>query len=88
MEFRWNDWNLEHATCHGVSTGEIEGLVDSARPPYPEKIGDEKFLVVGRGAAGRWIQAIYLVDDDGIIYPIHARPLTEREKTRVRKRIR
>ena len=65
MEFRWNRWNLDHATQHGVSVVEIELLIVSARRPYPQEIGDGKVIVVGRGSGGRFVQAIYIIDEDG-----------------------
>jgi uncharacterized DUF497 family protein len=85
-EFRWNSWNLEHATRHGVSPEEAEAVVRSARAPFPEQIKDDKLLVMGRGQGGRYIQVIYVPDEDGTLYVIHARPLTDREKTRLRRR--
>lgn len=88
MEFRWNDWNLDHATQHGVSPEESQGLIEVARSPFPEYRGDGKWLVQGRGVGGRFIQAIYIIDDDGFAYVIHARPLSELEKRRYRRRLR
>jgi hypothetical protein len=38
----------------------------------------EKYLVQGRGSSGRWLQAIYVLDD--------ARPMTDREKRRWRRK--
>ena len=88
MEFRWNEWNLEHATRHGVSVEEIESLIAAAMPPYPEDIGDGKLMVVGQGSGGRYVQAIYVIDEDGGLYVIHARPLADPEKRRFRRRMR
>jgi uncharacterized DUF497 family protein len=87
-DFRWNEWNLDHATRHGIGIREAEQVVESATPPYPEEIGEEKLLVIGRGQGGRFVQVIYIHDDDGAIYIIHARPITEREKRRYRRRTR
>lgn len=87
-EFRWNAWNFEHATKHGVTPAESERVVNSARAPYPEEIGDDKLMVVGRGTGGRILQVIYLLDDDGTVYIIHARPLNDHEKHRWRRRTR
>jgi hypothetical protein len=42
MEFRWNEWNVEHATRHGVSVAEIEWLIEAAESPFPEYRGDGK----------------------------------------------
>ena len=88
MEFRWNDWNLDHIAKHGVSPEEAEGVCRNARRPFPLRREDEKWLVCGRGSGGRFLQVIYLHDDDGTIYIIHSRPLTDREKQRYRANIR
>ncbi|MFI5379034.1 MAG: BrnT family toxin [Tepidisphaerales bacterium] len=88
MEFRWNEWNLEHATCHGVSPDEVEYVVEHARPPFPEEIGAEKFRVRGRTAEGRYVQVVYIFDPEDVVYVIHARDLTEREKRALRRRLR
>jgi uncharacterized DUF497 family protein len=73
VEFRWNEWNLEHATKHGVAVEEIEAVVESSQPPYPQHVGEGKWLVVGQSPGGRFIQVLYVPDDDGALYVIHAR---------------
>ncbi len=78
--FRWNDWNLDHATRHGVSVGEVERVVLNARRPYPRRVDRDRWQVVGRGQGDRVIQVIFLVDPDGTIYVIHAMPLTTRRR--------
>jgi uncharacterized protein len=86
MEFRWNEWNVEHIATHGVDPEEAEGVIRQAKQPFPIRYEQEKFLVWGRGRGGRFLQVVYLVDEDGTIYVIHSRPLTEREKHRFRRR--
>jgi uncharacterized DUF497 family protein len=88
MNFRWNEWNVEHVAIHGVSPEEAELVVRNATRPYPRKIEDDKRLVWGRGGGGRLLQVIFVFDDDGTAYVIHARPLTQREKRRYRRRSR
>jgi uncharacterized DUF497 family protein len=83
MDFRWNEWNTEHVGRHGVAPEEAEQIVRRGLPLYR---GDGKYLVQGRGRGGRWLQVIYVVDDDGPLYVIHARPLTEGEKRRRRRK--
>jgi len=83
VEFRWNEWNLDHATRHGVSPAEAESLV---RRGNSRNIGDNKYRVRGRGAGGRFIQVVYVVDPEATIYIIHARPMTEPEKRQFRRR--
>lgn len=88
VKYRWNDWNIGHIADHDLSVSEAEFVVDRARPPYPEIFGEGKRLVVGQTAGGVYVQVIYVLDDDATAYVIHARPLTESEKRRYRRRIR
>jgi uncharacterized DUF497 family protein len=86
MRFRWIDWNREHVADHSVDPDEAEMVVRQARPPFPRKIEEEKWLVIGPGKGGRLLQVIYIVDEDKTVFVIHARPISEREKRRFRKR--
>jgi uncharacterized DUF497 family protein len=85
MQFRWNDWNIEHIAAHGVDPEEAESVVGGASPPYPLWRPDDKWLVWGRGVGGRPLQVVFVLDADGSVFVIHARPLTEREKRRYRR---
>ena len=86
MEFRWNDRNLEHVARHGVDPGEAEGVVEGVEAPWPRYRGDGKYLVWGRGRGDHLLQVVFVLDPDDSIYIIQARPLTEREKRRYRRR--
>ncbi|MEE9295959.1 MAG: BrnT family toxin [Phycisphaerae bacterium] len=86
MEFRWNKANTEHIANHGVSPDEAERVVRNARRPHPLLRDDDKWLVWGRGHGGRLLQVVFILDEDNGIYVIHARPLTENEKRRFRRR--
>lgn len=86
MEFRWNDWNIDHIAEHGVSPDEAELVVSEARRPFPRMMEDDKWLVWGRGRGGRFLQVIFVLDDEESVYVIHARPLTDREKRKFRRR--
>ena len=79
-EFKWNDWNSEHATKHGVSVEEAEYVVRNAHRPYPFRIGNDKWQVVGRGVGDRFVQVIYVIEDDRRLFIIHAMPLTTRRR--------
>lgn len=87
MEFRWNEWNVGHVGDHGVTPDEAEDVVCNASSPYPTHEGDDKWLVWGRGRGDRLLQVVYIVEDDDIVFVIHARPLEPREKRRFRKRV-
>ena len=78
--FRWIEWNVEKMRKHGVSVAEAESVVRNARRPFPQKTGDDKWLVVGRGQGDRVLQVIYLLDSNDTIFIIHAMPLITRRR--------
>lgn len=86
-DFRWIVWNIRKVEQHGLTTADVEHVVENAKRPYPASLGDDKWLVCGATLAGRWIQAIYLIDEDGAIFVIHARPLTADEARIARRHI-
>jgi uncharacterized DUF497 family protein len=86
MQFRWNDWNRDHIAGHGVEPEEAEMVVRHARPPFPQRIEDGKWIVKGRGNGERFLQVIFVLDPDDTVFVIHARPLTDREKKQLRRR--
>jgi uncharacterized DUF497 family protein len=88
LEFRWIEWNIDHIANHGVTPDEAERVIKNARPPFPERLEDDKWLVIGRGGRGRFIQVIFVLDEHGTVFVIHSRPLTDKEKRRYRRRIR
>ena len=90
MLFRWNQWNVDHIAEHGVSPEEAEWVVEHARRPYPELREDEQ-MAGGRPRPRRTMVAGDFRPrsrDEDTAYVIHARPLTDREKKRERRRIR
>ena len=85
-EFRWNDWNVAHIADHGVTPEEAEWVTNHARPPFPADAGDGKTVVRGQSDTGRYLQVIYLLEPDDVVFVIHARALSEKEKSRLRRR--
>ena len=73
MNFRWNEWNVEHIARHGVAPEMAEEVVEGAGSPYPRRIGDDKLLVWGRTEEGQALQVIFVVDVDGSAFVLHAR---------------
>jgi hypothetical protein len=84
VDFRWNQWNLGHATRHGVTVVEAENVVRRAGRPWPRYMGNEKWMVEGRGQGDRPVRVLYLVDSDDSLFIIHAMPLTTRRRRRSR----
>jgi hypothetical protein len=86
-DFRWIEWNIDHATKHGCTIPEIESVVRHAEHGFPLDIGDEKYFVQGRGTSDRLIEVIYLLDEDGsTAFVIHAMPLITRRRRGRRRR--
>ena len=85
LEFRWNRWNVEHIAEHGVSPDQAEEVVRGAARPYPLHREDDKWLVWSRTSGGDVLQVVFIIDEDGSVFVIHARPLTKNEKNRYRR---
>ena len=86
MEFRWIEWNVGKVLMHGVTPPEAEQAVIRARRPYPRRSYGDRWLVRGQTDAGRYVQVVFLADPDETVFVIHARPLTEVEKRKLRRR--
>ncbi len=85
MDFRWNDWNVGKVQGHGLTPEDAERAVSGAAGRFPLYRGDGKYLVWGKGKGGRLVQVVFIVDDEGTVFVIHARRLTQREKRRYRR---
>jgi uncharacterized DUF497 family protein len=84
MDFRWNDWNLDHATKHGCRIEEIESVVRRAGHGYPQRWRNGTWRVEGRGRGDRVMEVVYVLDPDDTVFVIHAMPLTTRRRRRSR----
>jgi uncharacterized DUF497 family protein len=85
VQFRWNDWNVDHIAEHGVTPEEAEYVVEHARSPYPKKFGGGKYGVWGQAETGWWLQVIYILSPAPVVFVIHARPLDDNEKRQPRR---
>jgi uncharacterized protein len=83
---RWNEWNIEHVAKHGVAPEEAEDVIRSMRPPFPEYVGDGKWRVLGQTVTGRYLRVIFIISPAETFYVIHAMPLSETGKRRLRRR--
>jgi len=59
--FIWNAKNVAHIAEHGITPGEAEHVVLTGRRTY---LTEGKWLARGQTEAGRYIQAIYLLESD------------------------
>ena len=78
--------DLTHSAliCHNLLQTKTNLLCLFFLPAPPET----DLKLIGRGIVGRFVQVIYLLDEDGAVYIIHAMPLNDRQKKRLRRRLR
>jgi hypothetical protein len=69
-----------------VSTPDAEIVIMRARKPFPRRVNRGKLLVWGQTDGGEYLQVVYVLDDDGTAFVLHAMPLTEKQKRQLRRR--
>ena len=84
-DFKWIDWNRDKIAGHNVSIHEVEYVVNHPFPGYPRQIRGKR-QAWGRTRDGAYLQVVYVIEPDDRVFVIHARPLTENEKRRSRRR--
>ena len=85
--FRWNQWNIDHIAEHGLAPFEAEHVVNHAVRPWPEDTGEGRLRVLGVGPDGTYLNVGFIYSPPGVVYVIHARPMTDKEKRRYRRRM-
>lgn len=45
MDFRWNEWNIDHIGGHGVDPDDAEFVVEHAPRGFPRRIENDQWLV-------------------------------------------
>jgi uncharacterized DUF497 family protein len=73
-------------TCGRLETEGSRCAFVGSPGAFPRRIEDDKWLVWGATSAGRQLQVVFVLDEDGTVFVIHARDLTAREKRRLRRR--
>lgn len=87
-EFIWPEDRVEHSARHGVTPEEVEEvcfgqpLVRRAKAEGKNPV----YYVLGQTAVGRYLFAVVMRLPDGRGYPVTARPMTDKEKRRYRRR--
>jgi uncharacterized protein len=70
VEFEWDDANVEHLARHGITPDEIEELFEG---PIVRRRGGtdapDRFRVLGRTAAGRYLAIVYQQKGRDLIRP-------------------
>jgi hypothetical protein len=56
LQFRWNQWNIEHIAEHGISPAEAQAVVRRPARGYPRRTGNDSYLARGQTEAGHYLQ--------------------------------
>src|SRR5687768_7348039 len=59
-EALWDRRSRDHIAKHGVTPHEVDDLLAGHRPPFPQDIGDGKYLAQGATQQGRFLQVIFV----------------------------
>ena len=87
-ELIWPADRVEHIARHGVTPEEVEEVC-FGRPLVQRAKAEGKnpvYYVLGQTSAGRYLFCVVIQLPDGRGYPVTARPMTEKEKRRYRRR--
>ncbi len=87
-ELVWPDDRVEHIARHGVTPEEVEDVCFS-RPLVQRAKSEGKnpvYYVLGQTSAGRYLFCVVIRLPRGKGYPVTARPMTDKEKRRYRRR--
>lgn len=81
VEFEWDDDNIGHLARHDITRDEVEELFDG--PIAGQRGGTDapnRFRVLGRTAAGRYLLIIYERRGRGVIRPFTGRDMRPHER--------
>ena len=77
---------MQHIGDHGIETADAESVVNKPGRGFPGREGKKKYRAWGQAANGQYLRVVYVFDPPGVVYVIHARPLTDCEKRLLRRK--
>ena len=84
LTFEWDDDNTEHIARHSVQIDEAESVFDNK--PLIVRTQGNKYIAIGQTDEGRYL-AVVFVRGPRRTRVITARDLSEREKKRLKRRM-
>lgn len=78
-EIRWTEWSEDHIARHDVAPTEVEQVVFS-RPRLMGKGREDVTLVFGTTDAGRHLVVVLSDSEDGRLFVVTARDMTDAER--------
>ena len=86
-EIRWTEESEDHIARHGVAPIEVEQVLYS-RPRLVAKGRDDVRLVFGTTDSGRHLAVVLSEAEDGRLFVVTARDMTESERRAFARRVR
>ncbi|WP_089724312.1 BrnT family toxin [Candidatus Thiosymbion oneisti] len=86
-EIVWSEDRIEHIARHNVSPEEVEEVYFSRSLLLRAKSQGENpvYYVLGQTRSGRYLFCVIIQFPGGKRYPVTARPMTDKEKSRYRQ---
>ena len=86
-EFVWPQDRIDHIDRHGVTPEEVEQMCFGRPLVQRAKSQGENpvYYILGQTDAGRYLFSVVIGFPDGKGYPVTARPMTDKEKSRYRR---
>jgi uncharacterized DUF497 family protein len=78
MFFRWLDSNEAAIAKHGISIEECEAVASKYEPTRR----GENLLATGPTPSGRWIEVLYVMEDDMTAFVMHAMDVKPKKRKR------
>ena len=81
VDFEWDDDNVEHLAHHGISPDEAEeAILGRTVRRRGGTRGPDRFRVLGRTAAGRYLVLVYQLKPHVVIRPFSGRDMRPFER--------
>jgi uncharacterized protein len=74
----WDEWNVAHIARHEVTPHEVEEVCQGNLVALQSYKG--RIIVIGPTKTGRMIAVVLYSEDEGVYYPITARPASRKER--------
>jgi uncharacterized DUF497 family protein len=83
-DLQWDDENIGHTARHDVNPDEVEAVCFGLH--VSERAGNQRYVLSGQTAAGRYLNVVIERVGGGLFRPITAFEMSENYRRRYRKR--
>jgi uncharacterized DUF497 family protein len=84
-ELEWDDENIEHIARHNVTPKEVEDVCYSLH--IIEKAGEQRYILSGQSASGRFLNVVIECIGKGLFRPITAFEMSDSYKRKYKRKL-